>query len=286
MYYHIDSLDAIPVAFADCLGGLLSVVAQNLVLTLTAHKGHSIEEVRTVYAKTDKEPNEVVEVRIGDIYSEEQKDILVTVHLPKAMAASPQPSTILEIELHYHNVLFQKQEFQRVFAMVVRDVTAVVDPSEEIDQHKNRILCADAMEEAVRFGKDGRYGDATESLQRAKQHIEESRSRKSPFCTEYASLFKLSSAHSSRLVAQLSTGQELIANRQLRPLASTTAHQNSSGNNLYSGYLMSSVVRSSSHFANLPSHPLSSHRQQRSTHTSPSYQTSAKMTSMRSTSKH
>lgn len=184
MYYHINSLDAIPVAFADCLGGLLSVVAQNLVLTLTAHKDHTIEEVRTVYPKTEKAPKEVAEVRIGDIYSEEQKDILVTVRMPRLQAASTQPTAILEIELHYNNVLAQKREYQRVFATVTRSETTNIDLSEDIDQHKNRILCADAMEEAIRLGKNGRMEDATHTLERAKHHIEESRSSRSPYCTE------------------------------------------------------------------------------------------------------
>lgn len=34
MFYQIDSAEDIPVAFADCLGGLLSVVSQKIKLTI------------------------------------------------------------------------------------------------------------------------------------------------------------------------------------------------------------------------------------------------------------
>lgn len=36
LFYFIDNQESIPESFCDCLGGLLSVAAQNLVLTLTA----------------------------------------------------------------------------------------------------------------------------------------------------------------------------------------------------------------------------------------------------------
>jgi len=51
MYYHINSPDAIPLAFTDCLGGLLSVVAQNIVLSLEVPKGIQLTEVTTSYKK-------------------------------------------------------------------------------------------------------------------------------------------------------------------------------------------------------------------------------------------
>jgi len=51
MYYHINSPEAIPLAFTDCLGGLLSVVAQNIQLTLEVPKGLQLTEVSTSYKK-------------------------------------------------------------------------------------------------------------------------------------------------------------------------------------------------------------------------------------------
>ena len=36
LFYFIDNQESIPESFCDCLGGLLSVAAQNLQLTLTA----------------------------------------------------------------------------------------------------------------------------------------------------------------------------------------------------------------------------------------------------------
>ena len=42
VYYYIDSNEKIPESFADCLGGLLSVVGQNLSLKLEAQGENTI----------------------------------------------------------------------------------------------------------------------------------------------------------------------------------------------------------------------------------------------------
>ncbi len=45
LYYFIEAVDNIPVAFADCLGGLQSVVAQNIKLAISAEAGVTISRV-------------------------------------------------------------------------------------------------------------------------------------------------------------------------------------------------------------------------------------------------
>lgn len=50
MFYYVASEEDISQAFADSLGGLLSVVAQNLDLTVTAAEGVTIKELQVTYA--------------------------------------------------------------------------------------------------------------------------------------------------------------------------------------------------------------------------------------------
>lgn len=38
IYYYIENQEAIPAAFADCLGGLLSVTAQKITLKVEVHE--------------------------------------------------------------------------------------------------------------------------------------------------------------------------------------------------------------------------------------------------------
>ena len=45
LYYYVPSIDAVPIAFGDCLGGLLTVAAQNLKLRVMARNGARIKRV-------------------------------------------------------------------------------------------------------------------------------------------------------------------------------------------------------------------------------------------------
>ncbi len=80
-YYFIEKEDNIATAFADALGGLLSVVAQNVVLTFVPAPGVVVDEVHTSFG-TSEEGGGRRSVRIGDLLSEESKDTLLDVRLP------------------------------------------------------------------------------------------------------------------------------------------------------------------------------------------------------------
>jgi hypothetical protein len=71
MFYFMKSPESIPESFADCLGGLLSVVAQNICLTIEAGKHSTISEVTTIYRTVVEQPGKIVKIYIGDLYSEE-----------------------------------------------------------------------------------------------------------------------------------------------------------------------------------------------------------------------
>jgi hypothetical protein len=62
---------AISDAFTDCLGGLLSVVAQNIRLTIEAGKHTKIKSIDTPYRVVIEDPTKLYRVLIGDLYSEE-----------------------------------------------------------------------------------------------------------------------------------------------------------------------------------------------------------------------
>jgi hypothetical protein len=80
-YYFIEKEDNIATAFADALGGLLSVVAQNVKLTFVPAPGVVVDEVHTSFG-TSEEGGGRRSVRIGDLLSEESKDTLLDVRLP------------------------------------------------------------------------------------------------------------------------------------------------------------------------------------------------------------
>jgi len=91
-YYFVKDAEAIPTAFADCLGGLVSVVAQNVTLELkptggrhpSASLGPSLGDA---YTTTSNEDGSVT-IRLGDCFAEDEKDILLKLELPAIVAGA------------------------------------------------------------------------------------------------------------------------------------------------------------------------------------------------------
>lgn len=89
-YYFIENEEKISTAFADALGGLLSVAAQNLILTISISDGVEMERLHTPFA-TETVDNQTTKINVGDLISEESKDILLQLKLP---AIAPQESIL------------------------------------------------------------------------------------------------------------------------------------------------------------------------------------------------
>jgi len=170
VYYHIDTPKAIPLAFSDCLGGLLSVVGQNLVLQIEAGKGATLVDVKTAYKKSTIGLN-LVSVTIDDIYSEEEKDILCVIKLPKLQTETAKYEAV-EFSLQYTNVLTRKMEYQHVFGTITRPadlIPRVVLPA--VDKQRNRLIFASAIQEALVAGQQDNYTAATDVLDKAQKAI-------------------------------------------------------------------------------------------------------------------
>lgn len=74
--------DNIPQAFADCIGGLLSVAAQNITLSVQGAPGVQVETVLCrLPSETDADRSHVT-LGLGDLYSEETRNIVCRVTLP------------------------------------------------------------------------------------------------------------------------------------------------------------------------------------------------------------
>ena len=93
----IENLDLVGDAFATCLGGLLSVAAQEVVLKLTCENDYStIQKINTTYAVSKSNDGKSAEITIPDMLSEEKKDIVFTLCVrdcPEDASSSPLFST-------------------------------------------------------------------------------------------------------------------------------------------------------------------------------------------------
>jgi hypothetical protein len=183
IYYFIQNNDNIPEAFADCLGGLLSVAAQNISIKIEAPENVQIKKVLTKLNLKEVKAGKSYEVQIGDIQSEEQRDIIAVTQLPQLQSeASSFP--ICTVSLSYFNVITSTMESSECVAQVARP--QIVPEGQkvhyELDKQHNRLISAEAMEKATKEGNSGRLEQARSVLKEALEHIKSSASVSDEFC--------------------------------------------------------------------------------------------------------
>jgi len=98
----------------------------------------------------------------------------------KEIAASP----LVNISLSYFNVLSTKLEQSSVTSSVDRPLALTVKPAVDfnLDKQYNRLLAAEAMEQANRSGQAGDLTLARSTLTSVMQRIQNSVSASDPFC--------------------------------------------------------------------------------------------------------
>jgi len=181
LFYQIEEANDIPLAFADCLGGLLSVVAQRVVLRIEAPKHVIITNCQTAYKQTVVETGKVIDIEIDDIYSDERKDMLCTVAIDSVDEIFIN-WPVLDASVGYLNVLEKKTEYLTASCTInrIQEVTIQV-ANQDVDQQRNRFLCIQAMEHALHRSKAERFEEAQQHLTVAKQRIMSSSCATSPY---------------------------------------------------------------------------------------------------------
>jgi len=136
------------------IGGLVSVVAQDIVMTVETLGGAKITKTWTKFRSNQQVHKS--DVMIGDIQSEEQKDILFHIKVPKIQAPSDGPVPIAKITLKYLNL--QTNRGVSLEATVAIRRPGKGEPVQKsnfiVDKERNRLLAAESMEEALRLGNE------------------------------------------------------------------------------------------------------------------------------------
>lgn len=167
-YYFIETAESIPGAFADALGGLLSVVAQNATLTLAAPAGGACE-IAAVHTGFDVRamPDGSHVINVRDLYAEERKDAVVEFAVaPSAEGHAGDALVAARAELKYTDV--------RAGEVVTRDAELLLRRSpppvpaaagdERVALHRTRLATATRMREAIALADSGRHADARKLL--------------------------------------------------------------------------------------------------------------------------
>jgi Mg-chelatase subunit ChlD len=176
-YYFVEDDKNVGSAFGDALGGILSVVAQNAVVTIKVSPealalGVGITEV--LHDQAVARENGSYTVTVGDFYAEEERDVVFQVKL--ATLASPptnNPIPHAMISLAYTDTLDKRlvQSDDVVVCTIVRPSGAEISKENpHVVAQSLRVYAAQEMAETEKLASEKRFDEAKLHMQRFRGH--------------------------------------------------------------------------------------------------------------------
>ncbi|GMI91039.1 hypothetical protein like AT5G49665 [Hibiscus trionum] len=136
-------------AFAKCVGGLLSVVVQDLRIQLSFASGSAPAEITAVYSCSGK-PTVLTSssVRLGDLYAEEERELLVELRVPTSAVGS---NHVMCVRCLYKDPATQEVVYGRDQALLVPRSNDVRSSAPKIEQLRFFFIATRAIAEARRL---------------------------------------------------------------------------------------------------------------------------------------
>lgn len=172
----IEAESVIQDAFAQCMGGLLSVVVQELrvevecvhpVLCLSSIKAGS-------YSASLASDNRRGTIEVGDLYADEERDFLVMIDIPADR--SNNDMTLVKVKCTYKDPISKDLvTLDHVDDVKIErpDTIGQLVVSMEVDKQHNRLRSAEAMAEARAAAENGDLGAAVSVLERCRKKLSE-----------------------------------------------------------------------------------------------------------------
>ncbi|KAL5819921.1 hypothetical protein ACOSQ4_023763 [Xanthoceras sorbifolium] len=134
---------------AKCVGGLLSVVVQDLKLQLGFISGSAPAEIAAVYSLTGR-PSHLGSgsIRIGDLYAEEERELLIELKVPASSIGSRH---VLSVQSSYKDPSSQELICSKEQPMLVPRPRAVRSSSPSIARLRNLHVATRAVAESRRL---------------------------------------------------------------------------------------------------------------------------------------
>lgn len=177
MYYFILQNDDVATAFGDCLGSLLTCVANEVVMSLRAGPGVQFDKISTPFKKTENSKNGSVQVMIPDMSEEENRTVLLKIKAPKLSTEVLEgDGPLLFVEVRYADVYTKKFEMLQHTFCVARPMERSSDdtPNLTVLEHINRYRAAEALKEAMKKADKGNFDLAQKRCQGVLRTIKES----------------------------------------------------------------------------------------------------------------
>lgn len=193
-------------AFAQCIGGLLSVVVQELVVHVEcAHPKLRLSSIKAgSYKSSLVSDGKIGVIEVGDLYAEEERDFMVTFDIP--VEESNNEMSLVKVKCVYkHPVSKEVVTLNHAADAKIERPEAAVQPvvSMEVDKQRNRLRSAEAISEAKAAAERGDLAAAVSLLDLCRKQLADS------------ACWKVGDRLSIALDAELREMQERMSNRQV-----------------------------------------------------------------------
>jgi hypothetical protein len=168
-YYFIKDLESIKKNFADCLGGLMSVVVKTVEINASVPAGMRL--VRVLGDDTAVITGNKMRTVIRDMCSEEQRDVIIEVQLPALTAADLAPRSIVQWSMSYISTL-DSTTWSIARTSKVSRPSSITDATADVRvmEQRTRVEVLDAMEKASKLCNNRDYEEARRILNHAHVH--------------------------------------------------------------------------------------------------------------------
>nr|XP_043618092.1 E3 ubiquitin-protein ligase WAV3-like [Erigeron canadensis] len=186
----IENERAIQDAFAQCIGGLLSVVVKGLEVGIeSANPDILLRSLKAGSYKNQLMPDRKSGcIDVGDLYADEERDFLISVNIPKETTFTCLNETsLVKVNCHYTNPLTKEAvnlvsenaTIKRPESVGEENVVSI-----KVDKQRNRLQSAEAMEQARKAAEENDLKRAVSILENVRKVLSESVSAKSgdPLC--------------------------------------------------------------------------------------------------------
>ncbi|XP_051150129.1 E3 ubiquitin-protein ligase WAV3-like [Andrographis paniculata] len=153
-------------AFSKCVGGLLSVVVQDLRVQIGFGPGSDPAEITAVY--TYNERPEVLGsgcARLGDLYAEEEKELLLEIRVPNTRVGSHH---VLSVRCCYKDPATQEPIYGQNQALLVPSPQTVRSGLPRIERLRNAFVTVRAVAESRRLIEHNELSSAMQLLASAR----------------------------------------------------------------------------------------------------------------------
>ena len=164
-FYFIQSPDEAADVFAIEMESLVSVVAQNLTVTLQPQNNTKILNILNNYRQNQQ--NNHSSVFLGDVYQREPKPLAISLSIPPQ--TNPGTYDILTLAYRYETVIndsLQQRQEEITIQIKVGDEkeSQNIDPNPEVLETTSQLRIAQIKDNAISLADQGNYQEAAEKL--------------------------------------------------------------------------------------------------------------------------